>query len=157
MCSTGASCTAQIVHVFTIYLLVLPLCSLYIPLPSWKSCNCRSGLLGNGLPVMKVFPPRLQSLAPPPCPTSGFICYQMRQQLHGGCFFLSIDCKLKECSVRGWGPPSASWEGGERGGGRFTDAMRRQPADCPECRASKVGAWRCNLDATPKSIPVMVC
>lgn len=51
---------------------------------------------------MKAFPPRRQSLCLPPCRTAGFICDQMRQQLHGGCFSLSIDCKQRERSIRGW-------------------------------------------------------
>lgn len=37
--------------------------------------------------VMKVFPARQRPCCLPPCRTAGFICDQMRQQLHAGCFF----------------------------------------------------------------------
>lgn len=37
--------------------------------------------------VMKAFPARQRPCCLPPCWTAGFICDQMRQQLHAGCFF----------------------------------------------------------------------
>lgn len=37
--------------------------------------------------VMKVFPARQRPCCLPLCRTAGFICDQMRQQLHAGCFF----------------------------------------------------------------------